>query len=646
MRSPATLNTQTGSALLAMMLVFVVSASFVLVSKLNSSVQQFSRQGSSLSELNEAKNALIAYAVNYPEVSGNPNGAPGTLPCPDINNNGSAGANCSFPATAIGRFPYATLETHRARDYSGEELWYIVADNFRTPQVAAINSDTAGNLNVDGTNDIVAVLIAPGPALAGQTRASAANQLDDANYLEGDNANADVNFVSRAAGQFNDTVVIITRQELMQAVEKRVLGEVSQSLAAHQTSNAAYPWLSPFANPTASSFRGTVATDEGHLPYHWSADPDSVAVGTGLNIAGRNPFTTNYDISWSSVQNATLAAVSDTDAWLTLAAPTQACVENSQCANGSDPFNGQVPSVNTINAASCTWSDKDSFGCPAASFVYSRIHTVWDSTSIYGYKNSTTGAAWDWFWTDTSGVDTWEIAYFPSGGAAGWGTFNVDRVVQGTLTRTYAYTISFSDQDGIVENSPTAASQRTRNLDLTGTFSAAVPAASMNLTVTDDFVPGVQYPNYNITNMQATHTLTSDADTTGTLAANNLLYDLDVDDGELPQWFVGNGWQELIYLSYASGEPVPGSTVVGQDCNTLPGSCLTVVADGLTNTATARAVAISAGVDLTPGASPRPNGTLTDYFEGENSSPIDDAFIKNDITIANNDQTRIIAVAP
>ena len=56
------------------------------------------------------------------------------------------------------------------------------------------------------------------------------------------------------------------------------------------------------------------------------------------------------------------------------------------------------------------------------------------------------------------------------------------------------------------------------------------------------------------------------------------------------------------------------------------------------------AAAFTAGADLTPGTT-RPNGTLTDYYELENSSPVDDSFLEGRLSAAYNDQTRIISTA-
>ena len=55
---------------------------------------------------------------------------------------------------------------------------------------------------------------------------------------------------------FNDSLITITRQELMAVIEKRVLGEVKGSIKQHiKTSSNAYPWLSPFSDPKTDEKR-------------------------------------------------------------------------------------------------------------------------------------------------------------------------------------------------------------------------------------------------------------------------------------------------------------------------------------------------------------------------------------------------------
>ena len=129
--------------------------------------------------LEEAKQALLVYAYNYP--SDNAGRGPGRLPCPDTNNNGSPNPsfNCINGNPIVGRFPWndADLNFYDARDASGERLWYAVASTFANqinpPANDVINSDTvgtitlvdqSGNIVYDGTVEgIAAVIIAPGP---------------------------------------------------------------------------------------------------------------------------------------------------------------------------------------------------------------------------------------------------------------------------------------------------------------------------------------------------------------------------------------------------------------------------------------------------------------------------------------------------
>ena len=249
------LTRETGAALLAFMLVFVVGASYILVSDLNANVKKYVRQGSSARVLSEAKSALIGYAVNYPE--SHPGQGPGYLPCPDINNSGSAGGSCSLSGgTTIGRLPFKTLEISNLRDHVGERLWYAVSDNYKNnpKTLPALNSESPGNFTLDGRGDIVAVIFAPGSPVASQNRTGAGiNSV--ANYLEGDNADGDNSFVSDASGQFDDQVVAITRDELMSAVEQRVINQIRTVFKEYYATYGAYPWLAPFGDPKASFTR-------------------------------------------------------------------------------------------------------------------------------------------------------------------------------------------------------------------------------------------------------------------------------------------------------------------------------------------------------------------------------------------------------
>lgn len=279
-------KSQQGAALLIFMLILISASSYALVTKLNAATKTHTRQQTTSKALAEAKQALISYAVTYPDKV-NPDYGPGYLPCPDINNNGSAGGSCSAGGdTTIGRFPWVTLKMNDLTDSSGQRLWYALTDNYKyNPKLEPLNSETPGQLNVDvdadgdidanDIDDIVAVLIAPGAPINNQNRDPGETDIavEIANYLEADNADFDTDFVISNSDAINDRLIFITRQELMEQVEKRVLGEVSQFLLEykhdpdHDDVNGvdpdcpvatpdcddvgAYPWLSPFADPKA-----------------------------------------------------------------------------------------------------------------------------------------------------------------------------------------------------------------------------------------------------------------------------------------------------------------------------------------------------------------------------------------------------------
>ena len=265
-------GSESGAALLAFMLILIVGTSYLLVNKLNANLITVYGQERTRIALSQAKQALIGYAVTYPDNVNSTEG-PGYLPCPDTDNNGEAEGNCSFPNTVIGRFPYKTLETEELTDASGQRLWYALSENFRYGlyKTVPLNSESpsSAQLLVNGIDDIVAVIIAPGAVVGNQERDPSetviANEIQQ--YLEGDNNDFDANYVTTANTDFNDVVEFITREELMTAVEKRVLGEVKMALTGYFTdasagNNVAYPWLTPFADPKAE-FRNLTGTHNG-----------------------------------------------------------------------------------------------------------------------------------------------------------------------------------------------------------------------------------------------------------------------------------------------------------------------------------------------------------------------------------------------
>ncbi|HHH43638.1 MAG TPA: hypothetical protein ENK49_05820 [Gammaproteobacteria bacterium] len=227
----ATPQRQRGAALLLLLAVVVVAASYTLLKRLNHTPSALDRAADTAAILGEAKAALIGYALKS-------SNRPGELPCPDSNNSGT-----SIPTPCTGnvtfRFPWKKLGLPDLRDSSGERLWYVVDPAFTGN--TAINSETVPALTIDGgTTRYAAILIAPGKSLQGQTR-SGGQQNNIQRYLEADNANNDAFFVTTASGDFNDQLLGITRDELIQAVERRVLKEVANSLNLYKKANSYFP---------------------------------------------------------------------------------------------------------------------------------------------------------------------------------------------------------------------------------------------------------------------------------------------------------------------------------------------------------------------------------------------------------------------
>jgi hypothetical protein len=182
MRPGMILRSQQGAALLILMLALFMVTMTVLLKGLNNRGGQLERQTATIAALMQAKEALIGYAV---VVNG------GVLPCPET-------STPPCEPFAIGRLPQSLLDdpSFLADFGSGidQQFWYGV-----------------GTLTVDG-NSAAAVLIAPGPSLAGQNRPSTnrADYLEDANSSGTDFSSSP----NSSPETFNDLVVGIAQDEI------------------------------------------------------------------------------------------------------------------------------------------------------------------------------------------------------------------------------------------------------------------------------------------------------------------------------------------------------------------------------------------------------------------------------------------------
>lgn len=266
-----------GAALLIMVMIVGLGATWYLVSRLNteSGLAGAAVKARNQQILNTAKAALIGYVAAQAIKAGE--NRPGALPCPvagaDFNDplaNGSDGT-VSYPCTLpiVGRFPWRTLGLDKLVDVSGEPLWYAIAAGWAGANTV-INSDCAssasgmacasGRLTVDGvTNDVIALIIAPGPRLNVSTSSNCAawaqvrptaGPPDARNYLECQNATwpADATFATTGpSGSFNDQVIRITVGDLMPAIEAAIADRIAREIA---------PKLNTLYKPSAWGFSG------------------------------------------------------------------------------------------------------------------------------------------------------------------------------------------------------------------------------------------------------------------------------------------------------------------------------------------------------------------------------------------------------
>jgi len=181
--------------LLALLSFVLIGALLSFTGKTDDSIERGKLTEAALAQ---AKLALIDYASsvylgNIPcAAPGNNCPRPGDLPCPDLNNSGTADAvpACDATGRRIGRLPWRTLGLPDLRDGYGERLWYAVSANFKyntrtacmgVAGTGCLNSDTPGTITIRdnrgnvvydaGTappTGVVAVVFAPGVALTRQ----------------------------------------------------------------------------------------------------------------------------------------------------------------------------------------------------------------------------------------------------------------------------------------------------------------------------------------------------------------------------------------------------------------------------------------------------------------------------------------------
>ncbi len=253
-------KSQSGVALIMLLVVLILAGSYAFYRSNNFGFGRSQQDAKLVTTLARAKEALIAYAVTDDK-------RPGRMLCPDIIGDGVSpiltrddcnGWVSGGPDVYSGWLPWKTLDLPEPTDDYGTKFRYAVSRFFggdrKTP---GLNSDTATSLRFgvsvgSASNDVVAVIIATRGAL--DTR----NADGDEYYFSGTSQSSDD----------NDVIAVITRQELMAAVEKRIANELRTCLEQHATNiidnpGQTYPWPAPLSNDI---FKGAAKSLFGMVP--------------------------------------------------------------------------------------------------------------------------------------------------------------------------------------------------------------------------------------------------------------------------------------------------------------------------------------------------------------------------------------------
>lgn len=188
-------SAEHGYALTLMLVLLVTGSLYVIVNRLDASPLQAARNAETSRALQQAKSALLAYALSNRDTrpdkdTGIKIEGYGYLPCPDLESDdhmgtmyGTGAANCGANNTiSIGLLPYRSLGLPELRDGDGNCLWYAVSGTHKiSPNTTPLNWDTRGQIEILDANGATllasagsaggaaAVIFAAGPAINNAT---------------------------------------------------------------------------------------------------------------------------------------------------------------------------------------------------------------------------------------------------------------------------------------------------------------------------------------------------------------------------------------------------------------------------------------------------------------------------------------------
>ena len=307
-----TRNSQRGMALFMLFFILVLATTVYVIKSLDSIGIKNQRNKETAKVLSEAKTTLIGYLADNQS-------KPGTLPCPDLTNDGSAdtsGANNC--AGYIGRLPAKQLGLPMLKDADGECIWYAISPVFRNQMTAAnralnpINGATSGSLTLmdnngnalpASVNPLIAIVIAPGPPITGQNRSGvattycpgdsvAAKYLDTKNAVNNSTGNVSGNnytfILGNQGNTFNDRIVYIKASDIYSTLRKRMVKEILGNVAVHSGVVDYYDSYTNYPCPSATQTGDSdCLLSTGYVPYNDATKPlQYAALGSWLASNG------------------------------------------------------------------------------------------------------------------------------------------------------------------------------------------------------------------------------------------------------------------------------------------------------------------------------------------------------------------------
>jgi hypothetical protein len=355
---------QRGYAMLGIIALVGVAATAAVVTTLSATAVRNEQARKTSGALALAKQALVGRAASD-------DNRPGSLPCPDTNNDGLADADVVTGActATIGRLPWQTLGLPDVHDANGERLWYALSSPFGDVAGNVVNSNTTGTLNITGTisaQHVVAIVIAPGAPVNGQVRDT--NGINSASQYVETYVNA-TSFSTSADGRtyheqpilINDQLIVISTADIFSVVQRRVAKEVQSALNAYYTANGYYPTAALSNNSGClvanySQYCTSGTGTSGLLP----ADPSPAAGYTGAAALLAHSTSSTVDASNWFDKNGWRAVVQYQVSPDCVYGSAQTCVGNLTANAASNQkakvaFNG-VPSTDLAQVASTTYS--------------------------------------------------------------------------------------------------------------------------------------------------------------------------------------------------------------------------------------------------------------------------------------------------